>query len=75
MDIYSRESLTIRVVMKLTSSDVIETLDDGCEKIETWRRDYNSFRPHSSLDNLTPDEFAALLRSGNSLQLAGPVFG
>lgn len=33
------------------------SLEDAQEKIETWRRDYNSKRPHSSLGNLTPDEF------------------
>ncbi|MCH7520050.1 MAG: transposase, partial [Candidatus Dadabacteria bacterium] len=27
-------------------------------KIETWRRDYNEFRPHSALDNMTPEEYA-----------------
>ena len=27
--------------------------------IESWRRHYNEVRPHSSLDYLTPDEFAA----------------
>jgi putative transposase len=27
--------------------------------IETWRREYNTVRPHSSLGNLTPAEFAA----------------
>jgi putative transposase len=27
--------------------------------IEKWRREYNSVRPHSSLGNLTPAEFAA----------------
>jgi len=25
--------------------------------IETWRRDYNEFRPHSALDNMTPEEY------------------
>ena len=33
------------------------SLDDAREKIEAWRRDYNDFRPHSALDNLTPTEF------------------
>lgn len=33
------------------------SLKDAQEKIEAWRRDYNSARPHSSLGNLTPDEF------------------
>jgi len=32
------------------------SLDDAREKIEHWRQEYNSFRPHSSLDGLTPDE-------------------
>jgi putative transposase len=27
--------------------------------IETWRRDYNQRRPHSSLGHLTPNEFVA----------------
>jgi len=27
--------------------------------IETWRIEYNTERPHSSLGNLTPQEFAA----------------
>ncbi len=34
------------------------SLADACDKIELWRQDYNSNRPHSSLDNLTPREFA-----------------
>ena len=34
------------------------SFEDACAKIETWRVDYNEFRPHSSLNNLTPSEFA-----------------
>lgn len=33
-------------------------LEDAREKIEVWRKDYNSFRPHSSLTYKTPLEFA-----------------
>ena len=33
------------------------TLDDAREKIENWRLEYNGYRPHSSLNNLTPIEF------------------
>jgi putative transposase len=33
------------------------SLQDAQEKIEAWRRDYNGNRPHSSLGNLTPEEF------------------
>lgn len=32
------------------------------EVVETWRHDYNNVRPHSSLGDRTPAEFAALLR-------------
>jgi putative transposase len=33
------------------------SVDDARKKIEAWRRDYNSFRPHTSLGDLTPDLF------------------
>ena len=33
-------------------------LSDARGKIEKWRREYNTFRPHRSLGNLTPEEFA-----------------
>jgi putative transposase len=32
------------------------SLEDAREKIEAWRQEYNSFRPHSSLGGRTPDE-------------------
>jgi putative transposase len=34
------------------------SLADAREQIERWRFDYNAHRPHSSLGNLTPSEFA-----------------
>jgi putative transposase len=34
------------------------SFEDACAKIEAWRVDYNEFRPHSSLNNLTPADFA-----------------
>jgi putative transposase len=33
------------------------SLADAQEKIETWRKDYNHHRPHSSLGNKSPYEF------------------
>ncbi len=33
------------------------SLKDAAIKIETWRLEYNHFRPHSSLDDMTPSEF------------------
>lgn len=35
------------------------SLADARDKIEQWRQDYNGSRPHSSIGNLTPEEFAA----------------
>jgi len=32
------------------------SLEDAQEKIEPWRQEYNTFRPHSSLKDLTPEE-------------------
>jgi len=32
-------------------------LEDAAEKIEAWRIEYNHYRPHSSLSDLTPAEF------------------
>lgn len=43
------------------NENVFIDLHDARSKIETWRRDYNSTRPHSSLNNLTPEEFAETL--------------
>ena len=34
------------------------TLEEAKITIENWRIDYNEVRPHSSLDNLTPAEYA-----------------
>jgi putative transposase len=38
---------------------VFISLEDARSKIENWRLDYNANRPHRSLNNLTPNEFAA----------------
>jgi putative transposase len=32
------------------------SLEDARDKIESFRRDYNDFRPHSSLAGLTPNQ-------------------
>ena len=37
-------------------------------EIELWRVDYNTVRPHSSLDGRTPEEFVRALDSGCSVQ-------
>jgi putative transposase len=37
-------------------------LGEACELVEDWMTDYNTVRPHSSIGNLTPSEYAASLR-------------
>ena len=52
------------------------SLNDAREKIETWRRDYNEFRPHSALDNMTPEEYVKMhLKTLEISSLPGTVFG
>jgi hypothetical protein len=37
--------------------------EDAQEKIEKWRQEYNMFRPHSALGDLTPRQFAEQRKS------------
>lgn len=40
---------------------LFSSLAEARERISAWKEDYNSHRPHSSLGNLTPNEFASQL--------------
>lgn len=40
------------------------SLDDAYDKINRWVDEYNNFRPHSSLNDLTPAEVVGQYRSG-----------
>ena len=40
-------------------------LDDAMEKIERWRVDYNTFRPHGAIGDLTPMEFLLSCREAS----------
>jgi hypothetical protein len=52
------------------SEHVFVSLDDPRRKIEQWRIEYNRERPHSSLGNLIPEEFAARAANPGSPALA-----
>ncbi len=43
------------------------SLEDARIKIDTWQKDYNEFRPHSSLGYKTPSEFASCVDGPISL--------
>jgi putative transposase len=53
------ESFNARFRLECLNEHWFMSLDDAREKAERWRRDYNQNRPHSSLGNVTPEEFAA----------------
>ncbi|WP_242500847.1 transposase, partial [Tropicimonas sp. IMCC6043] len=43
---------------ELLNETLFSSLAEAREKITAWKEDYNRNRPHSSLGNLTPREFA-----------------
>ncbi len=52
------ESFNARFRLECLNEHWFLSLEDAQEKIEEWRLDYNETRPHSSLGNVTPNEFA-----------------
>jgi putative transposase len=52
------ESFNARFRQECLNEHWFLTLADAQEKVEAWRQDYNGNRPHSSLGNLPPAQFA-----------------
>lgn len=52
------ESFNGRVRAECLNENWFLSLEDARQKIAAWRQDYNNHRPHSSLGNLAPREFA-----------------
>jgi putative transposase len=55
------ESFNGRLRDECLNAEIFLNLMDAREKLEYWRRDYNQKRPHSSLADRTPEEFAHAL--------------
>ena len=53
------ESFNGRLRQECLNQNWFLSLEDAQEKLDQWRMDYNHQRPHSSLGQLTPMEFAA----------------
>lgn len=54
------------------NEQVFVSLHDAQKKIEAWRQDYNANRPHRSLKQLTPDEFAARFNRQKQAEITNP---
>jgi putative transposase len=53
------ESFNGKFRLEFLNAHWFSTLEDARREIEAWRVDYNDVRPHSSLDQTPPTEFAA----------------
>jgi putative transposase len=54
------ESFNGRLREECLNQHAFASLDDARRRIEAWRADYNSVRPHSALGQLAPDQFRQL---------------
>ena len=55
------ESFNGRLRDECLNGEIFFGLADARKKLERWRQDYNQERPHTALDDRTPDEFARAL--------------
>ena len=60
------ESYNGRLRDECLNEHLFANLKDARKIIEEWRTDYNTNRPHSSLNGLTPTEFAARPKQGQN---------
>lgn len=54
------ESFNGRVRDEFLNVNEFITMEDARQKLKAWQADYNDFRPHGSLGNLTPSEYVKM---------------
>ena len=72
------ESFNSRFRQECLNASWFLNLNDARLKIESWRREYNTARPHSAIGNKTPAEFAkaaSLASQGCEPRLDSPAAG
>ena len=57
-DVSSPESFNGSLRMECLNLHWFTSIEDARRKIESWRNEYNNLRPHSSINNQTPAEYA-----------------
>jgi len=60
---------------ELLNGEIFDTLLEARVLTERWCREYNRYRPHSSLGGLTPRQFAERVKDQKTIFLTGLVFG
>ncbi len=60
------ESFNGKLRDECLNENYFTSLAEAKMRIETWRKDYNEVRPHSSLGDLTPTEFAIRFKTGTT---------
>jgi len=53
------DSFNARLRDERLNETIFISLAQARAVLATWRHDYNHYRPHSSLDNMSPAEMAA----------------
>jgi len=64
------ESFNGRFRDECLNTKAFHSIEDAREKLEYWLLDYNTLRPHSSIGDLTPSEYAQRFRN---LALEGEI--
>lgn len=57
------ESFNSSVRKELLNPSYFETIEAARSAARVWRQEYNEFRPHSMLGNLTPKDFAVAAKN------------
>jgi putative transposase len=61
------ESFNGRIRDECLNANIFLTLEDAQKTIQAWREDYNNWRPHSGLGNISPIEY---IRSQENQEMA-----
>jgi putative transposase len=56
------ESFNGKLRDECLNETLFSSLTDARDELEKWQEDYNNLRPHSSIGNITPAEFAQKIR-------------
>ena len=67
------ESFHSRFRDEFLAMEIFDSIRDAQALTATWRDNYNTQRPHSSLDYLTPVEFAAACAASTSAKASVPA--